>query len=60
MEQQRTASRRERFQSSTKTSEALHRCEICGATEISHPDAEFRVTANGHEFCLEHLPSRKA
>ena len=58
MDQHQTANRRARFQSA-KTSEALHRCETCGATEISHPDAEFRVTATGQEFCLDHLPLRK-
>lgn len=59
MDQRQTANRRARFQSS-KTSEALHRCETCDATEISHPEAEFRVTATGQEFCLDHLPSKKA
>ena len=58
MDQRQTANRRARFQSA-KTSEALHRCETCGATEISHPEAEFRVTATGQEFCLDHLPSKK-
>jgi hypothetical protein len=59
MDQRQTANRRARFQSA-QTSEALHRCETCGATEISDPEAEFRVTATGQEFCLDHLPSRKA
>lgn len=59
MDQRQTANRRARFQAA-KTSEALHRCDTCGATEISHPEAEFRVTATGQEFCLDHLPSRKA
>jgi hypothetical protein len=60
MDQRQTANRRARFQSASKPSESLHRCETCGATEISHPDAEFRVTADGQEFCLDHLPLRKA
>ena len=60
MDQRQTANRRARFQSASKSSESLHRCETCGATEISHPDAEFRVTATGQEFCLDHLPLRKA
>jgi hypothetical protein len=59
MDQRQTANRRARFQSA-QTSEALHRCETCGATEISDPEAEFRVTATGQEFCLDHLPMRKA
>jgi len=58
-DQHQTANRRARFQSATKPSEPLHRCETCGATELSHPEAEFRVTATGQEFCLEHLPSKK-
>ncbi len=37
---------------------ALHCCEACGKTEASHPDAEFRVTDDGREFCAEHLPRR--
>ncbi len=60
MEQRRTAARRARFQGDSKASESLHRCETCGASEISHPDLEFRVTASGQEFCVEHLPSKKA
>jgi hypothetical protein len=59
MEQRRTADRRARFQGAAKSSESLHRCETCGATEVSHPEAEFRVTSDGREFCLDHLPSRQ-
>jgi len=59
IDQRQTANRRARFQSA-KTSVALHRCEACDATELSHPDLEFRVTASGQEFCEEHLPSKKA
>jgi len=35
--------------------EALHRCVYCGITELSHPEAEFRVAADGREYCVEHL-----
>jgi hypothetical protein len=31
-------------------------CAMCGATELSHPDAEFRIAADGEEYCQEHLP----
>ncbi len=41
------------------TSESLHYCETCGATEQKNPDAEFRVAADGKEYCIEHLPSRQ-
>jgi membrane associated rhomboid family serine protease len=40
------------------TGETLHRCDACGKTEISHPEVDFRVSANGGEFCKEHLPSK--
>lgn len=41
---------------SPTASEPLHRCEMCGRTEASHPDLEFRVALTGAEYCLEHLP----
>lgn len=44
---------------SISTTEPLHHCETCGATEQKNPDAEFRVTADGKEYCIEHLPSRQ-
>jgi hypothetical protein len=37
---------------------ARHRCEICGRTEISDPDLEFRYCSKcqgAHEYCLDHL-----
>lgn len=40
------------------TGEALHRCETCGRTEITDPYLQFRVTASGDEYCLDHLPPR--
>ncbi len=35
---------------------AFHRCVICGATELSHPERDFRVAADGKEYCNLHLP----
>lgn len=35
--------------------EALHQCAACGATELSDPNLEFRVAADGEEYCLPHL-----
>jgi hypothetical protein len=35
---------------------SLHRCETCGCTEKSNPDLDFRVAANGAEYCRAHLP----
>lgn len=41
---------------STALSEPLHHCEVCGRSELSQPDLEFRVASSGSEYCLEHLP----
>jgi hypothetical protein len=37
--------------------EPMHRCATCGKTEHDDHDLEFRVTADGREYCTEHLPS---
>lgn len=37
---------------------ARHRCEICGRTELSDPQLEFRYCskcAGDHEYCMDHL-----
>ncbi len=39
--------------------EALHHCKVCGRTEVTAPELEFRVAADGEEYCLTHLPSRR-
>lgn len=42
----------------TPTNGSRHRCVICGATEISHPDLEFRYCSkcNGdYEYCSNHI-----
>ncbi len=36
--------------------ETMHRCKICGRTELVSPDLEFRVAADGEEYCLDDLP----
>ena len=35
---------------------AFNTCAVCGATEVSHPDTDFRVGQDGKDYCLEHLP----
>ncbi len=37
--------------------EAFHKCEVCGKTDISHPDAEFRYCpeCGGLGYCMEHI-----
>jgi membrane associated rhomboid family serine protease len=47
-----------KFDKARDLSEPMHRCEVCGRTELTDPDLEFRVTADGREFCMDHLPSR--
>lgn len=51
--------RRQRFESETRTlaAEPLHKCKVCGATEVTDPYREFRVARDGEEYCLDHLPS---
>lgn len=52
-----TAVRRHRFEGAHKSeSEAFHVCASCGATEIGHPEREFRVSADGEEYCSECRP----
>jgi hypothetical protein len=52
------STRRQRFESakSDHSEEPLHRCEVCQRTEIDEPHLEFRVSKDGHEYCVEHLP----
>jgi membrane associated rhomboid family serine protease len=46
------------FKRVTHSEEALHRCTNCGRTELTSADLEFRVTSDGSEYCLEHLPRK--
>lgn len=56
-EQRSTAIRRAKFEAArVSDDETLHRCATCGITEVSNPEADFRVAPNGHEYCLRHLP----
>ncbi|CAN5747367.1 hypothetical protein BH09VER1_BH09VER1_11540 [soil metagenome] len=57
MRNQRTViARRAKFESAKDTTPYLHKCETCGKTELTDPDAEFRVTEDGREYCTPHLP----
>lgn len=41
---------------------AFHKCSVCGKTELTDPDMEFRYCSkcNGnHEYCMEHLPNHE-
>jgi len=52
------AARRERFERDIRDveGESLHRCVVCGRTEHTAPDLEFRVSRDGNEYCRDHLP----
>jgi signal transduction histidine kinase len=55
------AQRRKRFErQSAREEESMHRCSVCNRTEISNPDLDFRVSANGNEYCVEHLPGKSS
>jgi hypothetical protein len=63
-DQRRIAKRQQEFAAAAKREEehddaALHHCRICGRTEVSSPDLDFRVATDGEEYCLAHLPSRR-
>jgi len=50
--------RRKQFENlSRDDTEPLHKCVVCGRTELTDPDLEFRVASNGEEYCMNHLPS---
>ena len=60
-EEGRTVTRRQQFQvaQGQEADETLHHCKVCGRTEVSSPDLEFRVADDGEEYCTAHLPSRR-
>jgi hypothetical protein len=61
MQKGKVAVRRAQFeQNSIPLDEAVHRCKVCGRTEISHPQLDFRVASDGGDYCTEHLPKRSA
>jgi hypothetical protein len=52
-----SAQRRQAFRAASVQSEeeAFHSCVLCDRTEVSHPELEFRVGADGREYCSDHL-----
>ncbi len=52
-----TQQRRARFEAAKlPVEQTLHRCAVCGLTEVADPDADFRVASDGREYCMSHLP----
>ena len=53
----KVGARRAEFKShSLPEAEAFHRCKVCGRTDAGNPELEFRVAADGEEYCAAHLP----
>ena len=51
------STRRRRFEDHSRSAdEALHHCAVCGATELTDPNLDFRVARDGEEYCIAHLP----
>ncbi|MEP6776951.1 MAG: rhomboid family intramembrane serine protease [Chthoniobacterales bacterium] len=51
------ATRRKRFEVQSRSEqEPLHCCATCGATELTDASLEFRVSRDGEEYCMTHLP----
>lgn len=49
--------RKKRFNAGKISStEAFHTCLVCKKTDVSDSSLEFRIDANGEEYCVEHLP----
>jgi hypothetical protein len=48
--------RSRRFEAKSAATDTLHRCAVCKRTEKDSPELEFRVSGNGEEYCMEHLP----
>lgn len=43
--------RRHQFEHDSLAVATFHECDRCGATEKTHPEREFRVAADGSEYC---------
>ncbi len=55
------STRRRRFDSHSRSeTEPLHQCAVCGATELSDPNLDFRVARDGEEYCVAHLPKTES
>jgi hypothetical protein len=53
------ADRRRKFEASkAPVTETLHDCSVCHRTEVTHPELDFRVASDGHEYCRDHLPKK--
>ena len=52
-----SAHRQKKFrQAQEPLGESFHKCSVCGRTDVTHPELEFRVGNDGKEYCEDHLP----
>jgi hypothetical protein len=52
-----SAQRRKKFNAAKEPAQAaFYTCAVCGRTDVSDPDLEFRVGGDGREYCNKHLP----
>jgi integral membrane protein DUF1751 len=55
------SARRQRFEGAVRSeAEPLHKCALCGATELTDSNLEFRVSRDGEEYCVNHLPGKQS
>jgi hypothetical protein len=48
--------RQRKFRKASHMNEnAFHRCHACDRTELSDPELDFRMSADGKEYCSDHL-----
>jgi membrane associated rhomboid family serine protease len=50
--------KKQQFKSNFSSKASIHRCTVCGITEIDNPKMEFRYCSKcggHHEYCMEHL-----
>lgn len=51
------SSRRTRYKANSLTIvDSFHKCSVCGRTDASDPELDFRITDDGIEYCSGHLP----
>ena len=51
------AERRKKFVPAlTPEEEPLHKCSVCGRSDITNPELDFRVSRDGRDYCVDHLP----
>ena len=55
-----TDRRRQMVENSIPEDEPLHQCAVCKRSDITNPELDFRVSRDGNDYCMEHLPKPAA